>query len=252
MAQLCQPCQPCRLLCRWPWGTALLLTLLAACGAPAPQPLIFGAAPWSDGEASVYRVTDVNGAYAGTARYDLTRLDEATWNLRRETSAQGTQEIVVVDMSVGEYRPSLATMVRIDSRGTEQVRTTYSGSEANLELTSKQNITTYQRVSIPSDARDQRSLVMLVRALPLAADYATRLNSFLPIVPVLDRVTLSVRGQEEVQVPAGTFEAWKVRLDTGDSETLLWVGVDAPHPVVKYVDGRNRGTYELLEFHPGS
>jgi hypothetical protein len=238
------------------WGRvcapALLLILLAACGTPAPQPLIFGDAPWSGGEASVYRVTDVNGSYAGSARYDMTRQDETTWNMRRETSTQGTQEIVVLDMSVGEYRPSLATMVRIDDGGTEQVRTTYSGSEANLELTSKQNITTYQRVSIPSDARDQRSLVVLVRTLPLADNYATRINSFLPIVPILDRVTLSVRGREEVQVPAGTFDTWKVRLDTGDSETLLWVGVDVPHPVVKYVDGRNRGTYELIEFQPGS
>lgn len=233
-------------------GVALYLTLLAACSAPDPQPLLFGDAPWRGGEVSEYRVTDVNGAYAGTARYDLTRLDEATWSLRRETLAQGTQEIVVVDMSVGEYRPTLATMVRIDSSGTEQVRTTYSGSQANLELTSKQNVTTQQRVAIPSDARDQRSLVMLARALPLAADYATRLNSFLPIVPILDRVTLSVQGREEVEVPAGTFDAWKVRLDMGDSETLLWVGVDAPHPVVKYVDGRNRGTYELTDFQLGS
>jgi hypothetical protein len=234
------------------WGPALLLILLAACGAPDPQPLIFGAAPWGDGEVSEYRVTDVNGAYAGTARFDLRRLDEATWSLRRETVAQGTQEIVVVEMSVGEYRPALATMVRIDDSGTEQVRTTYSGSQANLELTSKQNVTTDQRVAIPSDARDQRSLVMLARTLPLAANYATRLNTFLPIVPILDRVTLSVQGREEVQTPAGPFDAWKVQLDTGDSASLLWVGVDAPHPVVKYVDGRNRGTYELTGFQPGS
>ncbi len=226
------------------------LLLLAACGAPDPQPLIFGDAPWGDGEVSVYRVTDLRGAYAGSTRYDLTRLDDSTWSLRRETSAQGTQEIVVVDMSVGEYRPREATLVRIDASGSEQVRTRYQGSEANLELTSKQNVTTYQRVNIPSDARDQRTLPMLARTLPLADRYATRLNSFLPIVPILDRVTLRVAGRETVQVPAGEFETWRVVLDTGDSQTEIWVGVDAPHPLVKYEDGRNQGVYELIEFQP--
>lgn len=226
------------------------LLLLAACSAPDPQPLIFGDAPWGDGEVSVYRVTDLRGAYAGSTRYDLVRLDDSTWSLRRETSAQGTQEIVVVDMSVGEYRPREATLVRIDASGSEQVRTRYQGSEANLELTSKQNITTYQRVNIPSDARDQRTLPMLARTLPLADRYATRINSFLPVVPILDRVTLRVAGHETVQVPAGEFEAWRVVLDTGNSQTEVWVGVDAPYPLVKYKDGRNQGVYELIEFQP--
>lgn len=231
---------------------AILLALLAACGAPDPQPLIFGAAPWRDGEVSTYRVTDRNGQYAGTTRFDILQLDETTWSLRRETSAQGIQEIVVVEMSAEGYRPALATMIRIDAEGSEQVRTRYEGSNAYLDVTSKQDVTTQQRVSIPSDARDQRTLLMLARSLPLASAYATRINSFLPVVPILDRVTLSVRGREEVQVPAGTFDAWRLRLDTGDSRTELWVSVDAPHPVVKYQDGRNQGVYELVEFQPGS
>lgn len=231
-------------------GLAMLMLLPAACGVPDPQPLIFGNAPWASGEVSSYRVTDVNGAYAGTTRYDLMQLDAETWSLRRETSSQGMQEIAVVEMSMGEYRPSQATTVRIAGDATEQVRTTYNGSEVDLEWTSRQNVTTNQRVNIPSDARDERSLVMLVRTLPLAERYATRINTFLPVVPVLDRVTLSVTGREEVTVPAGSFDAWKVRLDTGASRTQLWVGVDAPHPLVKYVDGRNRAIYELAEFQP--
>jgi hypothetical protein len=232
---------------------ALLFGLaLAGCAAPEPQPLIFGEAPWRDGEASTYRVTDVDGNYAGTARYDLTQIDAETWNLRRDITAQGVQEIVVVDMGLRDYRPKVATLVRLADDGAEQVRTVYNGSTAEMELTTKLDITTYQRESIPSDARDQRTLAMIARALPLAEGYATRLNSFLPVVPILERITLSVTGREQVEVPAGSYDAWKVRLDTGDSRTDLWIGVDAPHPLLKIVDGRNGGTFELLEYQPGA
>ncbi|HXF61894.1 MAG TPA: DUF3108 domain-containing protein [Caldilineaceae bacterium] len=229
----------------------MLLLWLAGCTQPDPQPLIVGETPWQDGERSTFRVTDLNGNYAGTARFDLARLDDQTWNLRREISAQGAQEIVVVDMRLPGLRPTTATLVRIDDSGAEQVRTTYNGSVADLELTNKLDITTYERVNIPSDVRDQRSLLMLLRTLPLAQGYATRLNSFLPVVPLLDRVTISVTDREEVQVPAGSFDAWKVRLDTGDSRTDAWIGVAPPYPLVKFVDGRTQGTFELTEFQPG-
>ena len=252
--------QPLRLvwLARHAW-LSLLIFILAGCGAPDVQPLAFGATPWQDGEASTYRVIDVNGDYAGTTRFDLTNTassesdaeanpEDVLWNLRREINTQGVQEIVTVDTRGLDFRPVASTLVRLDGANAEQVRTVYSGSQADLELTTRQNVTTYERVSIPSDARDQNTLLMIIRALPLAPDYATRLNTFLPIVPLLDRVTISVVDQEEVTVPAGTFDTYQVRLDTGNSRTVAWFGVDAPHPLVKYEDGRNGGTFELAEF----
>ena len=228
----------------------LLTTLLAACGRPDPQPLVFGVVPWQDGEVSVYRVTDVDNQVAGTARVDLALLPDGQWNLRREINTHGTQEIVVIDLRGPDLRPSQATMVRIDATGTEQVRSTYAGGQVDLELTTKQDVTTYQRAEIPSDARDQRSLLMIARALPLARGYATRLNSFLPVAGLLDRVNLWVVKQEQVTVPAGVFDAWRTRFDTGESYTDAWFGVAPPYPLVKYIDGRNGGVFELTDFQP--
>ena len=227
------------------------LWLLAACSEPEVQPLRFNDAPWQTNESSTYQLTDLNGNYAGTARYDLIRLDGETWNLRREINAQGTQEIVVVDMGESGLRPIQSTLIRVERDGTEKVTAVYSGSDANLELTTKQNVTTVQRVSIPSDAREHATLVMLLRALPLAEDYAARLNIFLPVVGILERVTLAVAGQEQVSTPAGTFDTWYVRMATADSETEAWVSTQAPYPVVKFIDSRNGGTFELSEFQAG-
>jgi hypothetical protein len=57
--------------------------------------------------------------------------------------------------------------------------------------------------------------------------------------------------QEQVTTPAGTFDAWYVRMETPDSQTEAWVSTQAPYPVVKFVDSRNGGTFELSEFQPG-
>jgi hypothetical protein len=233
-------------------GIGLLALVTTACGSPEIQPLIFGPAPWQAGEVSTFAVTDINGAYAGTARYDWSRLGDDLWGLRREISAQGTQEIIATDLREPGFRPVQSTLVRMDPSGTEQVRTSFDGSEANLELTTKQSVTTFERVSIPSDVRTQSSLVMILRALPLADNYATRLNIFNPILGQFERVTLTVEEREEVTTPAGSFSTWRVHLASPTSETDVWVAVDAPYPVIKYTESRNGGLFELSEFVPGS
>ena len=152
-----------------------------------------------------------------------------------------------MDMGEAGFRPLQSTLVRIARDGTEVVSAKYNGSQADLELTTKQNVTTVQRVSIPSDARDHATLIMLLRALPLAEGYAVRLNVFLPVVGILDRVTVEVARQEQVSVLAGTYDTWYVQMETANSETEAWVSTQAPYPVVKFIDSRNGGTFELSE-----
>lgn len=226
-----------------------LLAALSGCGQPEVQPLIFAGAPWQDGEVSLYRIVDDGDEFAGTMRFDISQADDG-WTVRREIVARGDNEIVLVETTGDTLKPSAADLTRIGPAGTESVKTTYSGAQVDMELTTVQDVTTYQRSQIPSDARDQRTILMMLRALPLDTRYAVRFNSYLPVADLLDRVTLVVRAQEEVDVPAGRFDTWKVELDTGDSDTTAWIGVEAPYPLVKYEDSRSGAGYELMEFTP--
>lgn len=225
------------------------LGVLAACGQPDVQPLTFAGAPWQDGEVSLYRVIDDDDEFAGTLRFDINRADDG-WTVRREIVARGDNEIVVVETAGENLKPSAADLTRMGAAGTESVKTTYAGSQVDMELTTVQDVTTYQRSQIPSDARDQRTMLMLLRMLPLEERYSVRFNSYLPVADLLDRVTLVVRTREEIDVPAGRFDTWKVELDTGDSSTTAWIGVDTPRPLVKYQDSRSGASYELMELMP--
>ena len=240
------------------WLTRLALTLslllLVACQ-PEPQPLKLGAIPWADGESSRYRVTDINGDFAGSATMTLTA-EAATvrgegWTLQQQVVAQGDQEEVVVEMQSPGLRPSFSSLVRNRSEGREEVKATYTSGQVDMELTTSRNVITYERVNIPSDARDQRALIQVVRTLPLAEAYLTQINSFLPITNLLERVTIAVAQQEAVAVPAGSYQSWLVELRTSERTSQLWIGVETPHQILKFIDAYSGATYELEEYTAG-
>ncbi|MEZ4736371.1 MAG: DUF3108 domain-containing protein [Caldilineaceae bacterium] len=197
-------------------------------------------------------MTDINNNFAGTATIELTagitQSAAEGWTFRREIAAQGDQELAVVEMTMPGLRPLFSTLVRLlGGNRRQQVQATYNSGQVDLELTTAQDVTTYERVNIPSDARDQRTLLALVRALPLAIGYATQVNSFLPVTNTLERTTIVVVGQEQVQTPAGTYEAWHVELRTPTNEDEAWIATGPPYRLVKFIDGRTGGTYELRE-----
>jgi hypothetical protein len=236
-------------------ATTLLLValLLAGCSQAVPQPLLFGAAPWPEGEQSTYTLTGADGQRAGSAVYALASVPsaeadgEAAWQLVRTITALGSQETMTITMDAAGFRPQASQLERVGAAGRETVDAVYSGGQVDLTLNTRQNIMTVQREQVPSDARETVALPMILRALPLADGYATQINTFLPVAAQLERITVSVAGEETLQTPAGSFATWVVDLDAGDAESRAWIAKDAPHVLVKYVDGRNNATLELTE-----
>ena len=236
---------------RWAGAVVFILALLvAACGRAEPQPLIFGGPVWRSGENSHYQVTDRTGKLAGTAMVTLIAGNEENpggWSLRREITA-GQFEVATVLMTGKGYVPVKSYLTRVDDSGTQKVEAVINRAQVDIALTTRQGVTTNQRVSVPSDIRDETTLLMLARTLPLAEKYATRINSFLPVVGLVELMTVAVRQRERVTVPAGEYETWLVEFSTPDRTTQAWIGVDAPHPLVKFIDARSKGLFELTQF----
>ena len=168
--------------------------------------------------------------------------------LIREILDAGVSEQATVEMQPVGYRPVYSHLVRTFGGGKQVVETQFEGAQVDIALTNRQGATVYQRVQVPSDIRDERTLLLIMRALPLAQGYATRINSFLPIAGQMERVALQVRRKENVTVPAGSFDTWVVELKANDRTTRAWVAQAAPFPVVKFIDGRSQATFELTGF----
>ena len=90
---------------------------------------------------------------------------------------------------------------------------------------------------------DDEELLWLVRGIPLREGFE---GSFTNVNASTGRVfsaEVTVDEQEVVEVPAGTFQAWKVRIVTSTVTQLIWLDTEAPHRVVRA--RIERLTYEL-------
>lgn len=233
------------------WG--MIILFLAGCGAAPAQPFAPGEPVWQAGEQSRYRVINVEGVYAGEALLTIDHSQRESlpdgWLITREIAANTSGESATIQITGRSYKPVYSEMARNLNGRRERVETLYNNGQVDITLITTQEVATTQRVSIATDARDEQTLPYVVRTLPLANRYATEFNSFLPVMGRMERVVLQVTGQEEVTTPLGLFTAWKVALDyTEGRRTEMWVSVDAPYPMVKFVDGRSGATFELMGF----
>jgi hypothetical protein len=68
------------------------------------------------------------------------------------------------------------------------------------------------------------------------ADLREGMSMELPVANIqsgtVENVTITVIGREEITVPAGTFDTWRVRVEGSEAQTL-WARMAAPHLVVQ-------------------
>lgn len=238
---------------------AVFLTVfLAGCGGGGGEPDLFqpGTAPWAVGETHVFQVTNLEGQVVGEGRMEMQasqRTDNVDgWLLARTLDARGEYEASAVELSAKGYRPKLTEMTRRLGQAVQHTQASYAGSAVEITLTTAQDVTTYERVNVTSDVRDERSLLYIVRSLPLTDGYMTRFNSFLPVVGQQERITLTVLRTVDVTVPAGAFAAWEVRLETANGRvTSAWIGQEDTRPILKFIDGRSQATYDLMQYEAG-
>ena len=228
--------------------TALVLT---ACGTSTPEPLVLGEPVWQAGERSEYRVTNREDVVAGSAIIEITAAEDLTdggWVFRRVINDIGVSEAATVTVQSLGYLPLHSLTVRSTQNAQEIVEADHDRAQVDLTITNQQGATVYERVNVPSDSRDERTLLPLLRTLPLRRGYAANINSVYPLTGFSERFSIRILGSETVTVPAGTFDTWQIELRTTDRTTRAWVGQDAPHLLVKFIEGRSQATFELSSF----
>ena len=84
---------------------------------------------------------------------------------------------------------------------------------------------------------DNETSLWLWRTLDFAEGYDRFYVSANAVEQEQQTVNLSIRQRETVEVPAGTFEAWRLLFRNGRAVRTAWVNVTAPHEVVKWDNG---------------
>ena len=206
--------------------------------AVAAPPVAFEPAPWSLAERTTYAIQDRGtGQQVGQATYAIGREFE-TDSLSANVTINQTQDRYQMGFDTKTFRPTSEVRMVATAQGTFEIRAEYHEGGATIEVVSASG-TQRAELTLPPVYYANDQLLLLLRALPFADGF----RGFLTLVPSQGNppqlpTVVTVLGQETITTPLGPIRTWHVEADFDGTKQDLWYGVEGPHYLVKYDNGR--------------
>jgi hypothetical protein len=237
-----------RLLCCLALGALALAAACAYADQIETQDVV-SVVPWPDQERAEYRILDRKTEEQTLEGALFVERDGDRYTLNLSFSGEpGTDEsTVVVDATtlkpISVRREQHADEVRI-------VDGEYDATEGVLQITDRSG---GDERAVPLRLKDHyydnESSLFIWRTLPFADEYVASYYTVLASQNTQLVVTLHARGKEEVTVPAGTFQCWKLEVETDNRLQVVWIADTPERPVVRYDNSRQ--IFELTSYEPG-
>ena len=196
-------------------------------GAHALQP-----APWTDGEDMRLDVKLAGGLKVGFADYRInsgqTTNGQQIWRCSSHVIAAGSQSVSHVEVDADTFSP-IHSLWKHTLLG--EVDAVYSSDHADLKTTGKDDI---QKLDIEAPVIDNEEAVEWMRRLPLADGYKITQPVLASLGCHVVTIKWEVSGPEQVEIPAGTYNCYKVALNIGQT---FWYSSDTNRYLVKFEAG---------------
>lgn len=232
-------------------GTAALA--LAGCEATTPTAAtsdVVGAVAFVDGERLTYELVNVEGDPLGSGVL-TTRLEGSRFVLQQDyeseptSDAEPSTDAVTLAVDATTLRPfgGLREVVRVASDGTKKNEVyewvydidgdvTGLGSSSTVDGKSDEH-----ELELREHYYDNESSLWLWRTLSFSEEFEANYVSVNPLEGKQQTVKLQTPSTETIEVPAGTFEVWRLIVRNGRSLRSAWINVEAPHEVVQWDNG---------------
>lgn len=221
---------------------ALLLAALAlstACLQPAKPPPTADLAltiPWPDTEQAHYVLLD-RKSKKETGQGTLTvskQGDPYTLTSHFEGSNQASDDgSVIVDAQT--LKPVSFHRTLTSKNDVQEVTGDYDATTGVVNIT---EITGNTDRPVPlrlgDNYYDNDTSLFLWRAIPFSDGYTAAYRAVLTGSRSQLIVQIQVTGKEEVTVPAGTYQAWKLEVRAGGVKQFAWFADTPQHPMVQY------------------
>lgn len=233
-------------------GPVVLFALLAMACETSETPTsnnIVDRIPWTPPETALYRVLDDDDQEVGTLemRIEAQGGDAVRLTQYFDFPEAGFVNEAVVIADAATLEPQ-STAFRIEGPdGTLRCNASYSDAEVTVNRVGEDGERT-DTLDVPVYAYDSWADLFTWQTLPLGPGFETRYTDILSCT--LDRTQrlgmhLEVVGEEEVSVPAGTYQTWELEIKSGGHTQRAWFTQDERQLLVKYYNGRE--TFELTE-----
>ena len=223
-----------------PLAAALIVgaLALAACTAEgvATQDVV-ATIPWSGPEEAVYRLLDGDE----TIGRGVLRIEEEGDQLRlsQEFEGQGFRDVAVAIVDNQTLKPREVTRVIDGPDGERRWEVRYVGDVAKVHQRAGDDERDDQ-LRVPPHAYDKWSEIFLWRTIDFRPGYEAAYTTIIAadlVNPKRSLVTLEVMGKERVQVPAGSFEAWRLEIRQGGQRQTAWFAADDTRELLRYDNG---------------
>lgn len=206
--------------------------------------------PWPDEERATYRVLDDNGDEVGTLEMSVDTEGADAYLLRQDfvfPADEFTNNAAVV-VARADLQPRRTTYVIDGPDGVASCSAQYEGSDVTV-LNVREDGERTDTLAVPTVAYDSWSDLFLWRTIDFSQgfeiEYADIVACQAPAPPQRLAVKLEVTGGETIDVPAGTFDTWRVEIDAGRDQKA-WFTTDDAHILVRYDNGDQ--VFELIEY----
>jgi len=225
------------------------LALLALAGCKSETTTLSGEAivsriPWVRHEEASYRLMD-GDEVQGDGLLRITSVN-GLLTLRQEFESEEFHDEVVAVTLAGTMQPQSVQRVIDGPDGERRWEVLYEGGGAKVVQNSEDD-ERQDNLSVPTRSYDSWTDVFLWRTMDFRdgyeASYADVLSATLARPQVISQ-TVRVSGKETVEVPAGTFEAWRLEIRSEDGSQEAWYADTATRPLVRYDNGSL--VFELL------
>lgn len=236
---------------RW-IAAALLAVLGTACAAGGAgggdTEDIVHAVPFAAGERLVYELVDADGVVVGygafttTARDDALELVQTYEELDTPSGARPVLDVATVVVDAATLKPltSERTIQRREPADDESYAATYEpgGDEARLVVTQRSGEDERTReVGLREHHYDSQSSLWVWRAVALGEDFEANYVSVNPRDASQVTARLVMVDRQTIEVPAGSFETWRLQVRNGRDTRIVWIHAEPPHEVVQWDNG---------------
>jgi hypothetical protein len=185
-------------------------------------------APWADNEDTRLEVKLGGGLKIGFMENSAAAGEtngQKTWRFSSRTIIGDNQSVSHVEVDAATLKP-LHSVWKHTLLG--EVEAAYATDHADLKFTGKEES---KKIEFQGSVIDNEETLQWMRCLPLADGYKTSQQILASLGSHVIPLTFTVSGPEQVKVPAGTYQCYKVELSINQT---FWYSSDPKHYLVKF------------------
>jgi hypothetical protein len=213
---------------------ALLVALVAwSCGGGEVETEdVVSVIPWASHEEAHYRLEDRDGNAKGVGVLSVERRGE-TFLLTLSFRDDGNSDDSEVVVNAETLKPVSVKRVIMGEDQRDVVEGQY-GDEGVIIDAQSDGDETKTSLRVPEHSYDNESSLFVWRTLPFEEGFAAAYDTIKVNQRERSLVQVEVVGRETVEVPAGTFETWRVDIRSGGVDQVAWYSVEPRRHLVKY------------------